>query len=297
MKQILAYAQLLRLPNVFTALADILLGWLAVSAHGPALAAGTLPGLLAASACLYLAGMVLNDFFDVVQDRHERPFRPIPSGRVFRRTAGLIGLALLLTGVVCAWRIGEAPLRIALLLAGCILAYDGGLKRFWFGPIVMGGCRFLNVLLGCSASEAFPAGWMFHMATVVGIYIVGVTLFARAEAGTSRKPTLWLAVGIMALAPLLAVILPAVWWEPSSRWEWLVYPYALIGWTIAMGIPIQKALTQPEPKFVQAAVKRCIFGLIVLDALLAMAVFGGSGLLIVLLIAPAVVLGKWVYST
>jgi 4-hydroxybenzoate polyprenyltransferase len=297
MKQFLAYAQLLRLPNVFTALADILLGWLAVSAHGPALPAGTLPGLLAASACLYLAGMVLNDFFDVVQDRRERPFRPIPSGRVFRRTAGLLGLGLLLAGVGCAGAVGEVPLRLAVILAVCILAYDGGLKRFWFGPVVMGGCRFLNVLLGCSASTAFPAGWMFHLAAVVGIYIVGVTLFARAEAGMSGKPALWLGAGIMTLAPLLAVILPVVWWETSDRWEWLVYPYALIGWTIGMSIPIQKALIQPEPQFVQAAVKRCIFGLIVLDALLAMAVFGGSGLLIVLLIAPAVVLGKWVYST
>src|SRR5262249_61032160 len=60
------YAQLIRLPNVFTALADICLG---------ALAVGALPGrwlpftfLLLASACLYSAGMVWNDYFDFEQD-------------------------------------------------------------------------------------------------------------------------------------------------------------------------------------------------------------------------------------
>ena len=82
MSRIRAYAQLVRLPNVFTALADICLG---------ALVAGTtdVPRMafvcvLLASACLYSGGMVWNDFFDVEQDRRERPFRPLPSGRISR---------------------------------------------------------------------------------------------------------------------------------------------------------------------------------------------------------------------
>jgi len=95
-----AYAQLLRLPNVFTALADICLGWLV------ALASGT-PGtrwpsfvlLMCASASLYSAGMVWNDFFDVEQDRRERPFRPLPSGRVSQRKAALLATALLVAGL------------------------------------------------------------------------------------------------------------------------------------------------------------------------------------------------------
>jgi 4-hydroxybenzoate polyprenyltransferase len=297
MKQLQAYAQLLRLPNVFTALADILLGWLAVAAHGSVPSLSSLWGLLAASACLYMAGMVLNDFFDIAQDRRERPFRPLPSGRIHRITAGLLGVALLALGVLFSWGAGEHSALVAVLLASCILAYDGIMKRTWLGPLFMGGCRFLNVLLACSASHTFPEGWMWHLAAVVGIYIVGVTLFARTEAATTQRRMLWLATGIMALAPLLAVILPVLWWGTSDRWEALVFPYALIGWVFVLSIPIQKALANPEPPLVQAAVKRCIFGLIVLDALLALAVASGWGLLIVLLILPAIALGKWVYST
>src|SRR5262245_29074995 len=91
-----AYAQLIRLPNVFTAAADIVLGAVA----GVEFAGGALPQwwqaklglLLAASACLYSGGMVWNDFFDLKQDKRERPFRPIPSGRIRRRTAGWLGV-------------------------------------------------------------------------------------------------------------------------------------------------------------------------------------------------------------
>src|SRR5689334_20957937 len=100
MRNYLAYAQLVRLPNVFTALADITLG---------ALAADALPGqwlsfliLLLASACLYCGGMVWNDFFDIEQDLRERPFRPLPSGRVTRGRAALLGTALLAAGVALA---------------------------------------------------------------------------------------------------------------------------------------------------------------------------------------------------
>jgi 4-hydroxybenzoate polyprenyltransferase len=297
MKHIKAYAQLLRLPNVFTACADIFLGWLAVSAQGSVLPFSSLWLLLLSSACLYSAGMVLNDFFDVEQDRQERPFRPIPSGRIARGTAGFLGCGLLLLGLGATWMAGENSFFVAVILGGCILAYDGGVKRTWLGPLVMGSCRFLNVLLGCSAGSAFLAGWMIHLAAIVGIYIVGVTLFARSEAGKSKKAVLWSAVGVMAAASVLAVILPVVWWGTSDRWEWIVFPYALIGWVLFLALPIQRALEQPEPSNVQAAVKRSIFGLIVLDAILAFALYGSTGLLILLLLVPAVILGRFVYST
>ena len=88
--KLLAYVQLMRLPNVFTALADVVMGYLFT--HNPDEGAGTLVGaipLLVATALMYSAGMVLNDVFDVEVDRVERPERPLPSGRVpVRRCAG-----------------------------------------------------------------------------------------------------------------------------------------------------------------------------------------------------------------
>jgi 4-hydroxybenzoate polyprenyltransferase len=71
-----AYLQLVRLPNVFTAMADILLGFLLTHRRLDPWPQFAL--LLVASCLLYLAGMVLNDYFDREQDARERPFRPIP---------------------------------------------------------------------------------------------------------------------------------------------------------------------------------------------------------------------------
>ena len=52
-----------------------------------------------------------------------------------------------------------------------------------------------------------------------------------------------------------------------------------------------------EPRFVQAAVKRSVLGLIFLDAILASSLAGVAGLLIALLFLPARFLGRWIYST
>ena len=80
--RILAYLRLLRLPTLFTALADIFLGFLLthstlISDEGPNPLTSFLL-LCLASAGLYLSGMVFNDYFDRLIDAQERPTRPIP---------------------------------------------------------------------------------------------------------------------------------------------------------------------------------------------------------------------------
>lgn len=293
------YAQLVRLPNVFTALADITLG---------ALAAGALPGrwlafglLLATSACLYCAGMVWNDFFDVEQDTRERPHRPIPSGKVSRQTAAMLGTMLFLVGVNAAVLAGltyptfhALPLVLALLLIPTILLYDGWLKHTPTGPLAMGACRFLNVLLGLSIAEPWVGGWGVHLAFVVGLYIVGVTWFARTEAKRTKQSSLIGAACVMLAALLFALPLPAYFPPDTSS---VLFPYLLVLLGFAVGLPATQAIMNPTPPLVQAAVKRAIMGLVLLDAVLATAIAGPIGLLILLLLPPALLLGRWLYST
>lgn len=52
-----------------------------------------------ASVSLYAGGVVLNDYFDREIDAKERPERPIPSGKVSKEFALLMGTILLLIGV------------------------------------------------------------------------------------------------------------------------------------------------------------------------------------------------------
>jgi 4-hydroxybenzoate polyprenyltransferase len=79
----LPWLRLMRLPNLATAAADSMAGYLVVSGlqavQWPPAAC-----LLAVLASLgfYAAGMVLNDVYDVAIDRAERPERPLPSGAI-----------------------------------------------------------------------------------------------------------------------------------------------------------------------------------------------------------------------
>ncbi len=300
MSRLPVYAQLVRLPALPTALADICLGALAVGA----LPARWLPFLLLAlaSACLYSGGMVWNDFFDVEQDKRERPFRPIPSGKVSRRAAGLFGAALLTGGVLAALLAGSvlaaqvegarplAPTALALGLVEAILLYDARLKRTWAGPLGMGACRFLNVLLGISISGTAPGPQALHLGVIVGLYIVGVTWFARTEARTSSQASLTGAAAVMLAAFALALPLPVLR-QPQQATAW-AFPYLLVAVGFVVGLPVARAIGKPVPSLVQEAVRRSLMGLILLDAVLATALVSWAGLAILILLAPALYLSR-----
>lgn len=294
--RMLDFARLVRLPNVFTAMADICLG---------ALVTGALPDrlypflcLLLASALLYSAGMVWNDYFDVAQDKRERPFRPLASGRVSVATARTLGSLLLGFGLLFAYLGARNAFPIALALAAAILLYDGILKRTWAGPVMMGTCRFLNVLLGLSVTGGAPGTWGVALALVVGVYIIGVTWFARTEAHISNQNMLILGAAFMLAGLLLALTVPPLAQEAGLATNTaLLFPYLLAAFGFYVGRAVVEAIRHPIPKRVQAAVKRSILGLVVLDAILATGLAGLVGLALLLLLVPSYVLGRWVYST
>jgi 4-hydroxybenzoate polyprenyltransferase len=329
MNSLLPYAQLVRLPNTFTALADILLGALAtrfLSDRGSwflkSLFGDDKSGLanisqemrnwcllfclLTASTFLYWSGMIWNDYFDLDQDRKERPGRPLASGRVSPRTARLLAGALMGAGVLLAaladflsptGRWVSTPIAVALVIS--IFLYDGVLKATFAGPIVMGLCRSLNILLGLSVVGAWPPFWGWLIAIVIGIYIGGVTWFARTEATVSSQPMLVGAAIAILASLLLALTVPALALE-SPRGEYepsRLFLYLLTLFGAYLGVAVIAAIRRPDPTQVQPVVKRAILGLVVLDALLASAFVGSFGLLLAVLVIPGLFLGRWLYST
>jgi heme O synthase-like polyprenyltransferase len=298
-----AVLELMRVPNVFTAVADILLGYLFTHAELEPWQLVTL--LIGSSALLYSAGMVLNDLFDRQQDAAERPGRPIPSGRVSTAGAGRLGFGMLAAGVVlaitAAWLSAEwRPAGVAVALAVMIVLYDGVLKRTPLAPLAMGSCRMLNVLLGMSlAAGAWqPVNWL--VAAGVGLYIVGVTWFARTEAKVSNRwqlcgATLVMlaAMGVMASFPRWATGDEALPLKVPERWEAFWGMIALlIGWRCGL------AVFDPRPVVVQAAVKNCIFSLIIIDAAASLTVQDVPHASIILaMLFPTMLLGYLFYST
>lgn len=300
-----AYLELLRVPNVFTAMADVAMGVLFVRAIATPIDGWMLGLLLAASSMLYASGVVLNDVFDLEHDAEHRPERPLPSGRVSLAAARWLGWQLLCIGVVSACVAGFItgnfrPGIIAAVLAGCIVLYNTVARQTPAGPVVMGACRMLNVLLGMSVT-AVPLGaehWM--VAGGIGTYIAGVTLFARRE--STRSSRMQLAAGT--IVTILGIVLFAGFTEYSDqvvpllqqqpqRWTLLMTILSLlIGWRMV------RAIIEPSGAMVKAAVTQCILSLVLLDAAACYAVRGMfPAAMILLLLIPAIVFGRWIEST
>ncbi|MGW5973761.1 SCO3242 family prenyltransferase [Streptomyces sp. NPDC055186] len=171
-----AWAELLRLPALFTVPGDALAG---------AAAAGARPGprtLLAigSSLCLYEAGMALNDWADRAEDAVERPHRPLPSGRVRPAAALTAAGALTGAGLALAAGAGRPALAVAAPLAATVWAYDLALKHTPAGPAAMAAARGLDLLLGAAATggntrAALPS------AALLGTHTLAVTAVSRRE--------------------------------------------------------------------------------------------------------------------
>nr|WP_055696157.1 UbiA family prenyltransferase [Streptomyces prasinopilosus] len=171
-----AWAELLRLPALFTVPGDALAG---------AAATGARPGprtLLAigASLCLYEAGMALNDWADRAEDAAERPHRPLPSGRIRPAAALTAAGALTGAGLALAAGAGRPALAVATPLAATVWAYDLALKHTPAGPAAMATARALDLLLGAAATgggtrAALPS------AALLGTHTLTVTAVSRRE--------------------------------------------------------------------------------------------------------------------
>ncbi len=255
MRRIKPYLQLVRLPNLFTAAADPLAGWLLV---GGALGDVTAwAPLVAAGVVTYAAGMVLNDVFDFEVDRVERPARPLPSGRVSRRLAAIAGFALLASGPALASISGVPALAVASVLAICVLAYDAGLKRTVLGPEVMGACRGLNLLLGMTGDTRLggPPAWL--AASAFGLFVCGITWISRDEArvevsrGRRRGVVAGMVTQDLALLGLLAA---CVRWIPvaddePSRTALILWGLLVLGvtaWAVNRAVPARSATRRPR---------------------------------------------------
>ena len=249
--------------------------------------------------------MVFNDYFDIEQDKRERPHRPLASGRILAGTAFRLAMFLMVLGLMFAsladWVGGNAGWRAffaAIALCVAILLYDGWLKATRAGPFIMGSCRFFNVLLGLSIAPEPIAAWGVALALVLGVYVTGVTWFARTEAHISNQSMLMVGAAFMLTGLIIALAVPPLAERAGLAPHTAVaFPYMLTAFGCYVGTAVVRAIRRPMPRRVQAAVKRALLGLIVLDAILATAMAGLAGLVLLVLLLPAHLLGRWLYST
>jgi 4-hydroxybenzoate polyprenyltransferase len=274
------YLELLRPANVVTAVADVLAGYaVAGRANSPAL-----PWLLTATVCLYAGGVVLNDFFDRELDALERPERPIPSGRVPARQAAALGTALLAGGVVEAAQGTSAAGAVAAAIALFVVLYDARTKRHAIaGPVNMGLCRGLNLLLGVAAVPAALAGnWPIALISVV--YIAAVTTVSRGEVHGGKAGAA--AFALISLGGVLAALTVIGLDAGGSGQTLALVLTALLGYRV---LPrFWQVYRDPGPLVIRRAVKAGVLSLVLVDAAISAAYAGplyGAAVLATALVA------------
>jgi 4-hydroxybenzoate polyprenyltransferase len=273
------YLELLRPANVVTAVADVLAGYaVAGRANAP-----VLPWLLTATVCLYAGGVVLNDFFDRGLDAVERPERPIPSGRVPAPRAAALGAAFLAAGVIAAAQGTWAAAAIAAAIVVLVVLYDARVKRHAIaGPVNMGLCRGLNLLLGVAAVPAALAGsWPIALISVV--YIAAVTTVSRGEVHGGKAGGA--AFALISLVGVLAA-LTVIGLDAGGRGISALVLTALLGYRVLP--PFWRVHNDPQPLVIRRAVKTGVLSLVFVDAAISAAYAGplyGAAVLATALVA------------
>ena len=313
--QLRAWAQLVRIPNTLTACADVLAGFTIVAGawwhiSGIALA---LVALSIASICLYWAGMVLNDVNDIDIDRAQRRNGPLVLGTIAIGTAKTTGWSLLISGVglagISAYLLpttdSAAPLWsvliTALILAIAIVAYDSSLKAKPIGPLLMGLCRGLNLLLGVSLGVCFrwPAelDWFCIIFATAGhvSFVAGITLAARREGIMQQSPVRLMASWFVSLFGVLMIALCSLWsvgrelrLDPNTLFPLLV-GLLMLPWLRRAIVSIH----MPGVGTLVPAIKQAILTIIFLDAALALQ-YGGNvpGMIVCGLAIPTLALSR-----
>jgi 1,4-dihydroxy-2-naphthoate octaprenyltransferase len=287
-KKLIGFLRLTRPANIVTAISDILAG-AAIAGYAGGIAELPLVLLLIlATIGLYGGGVVFNDVFDAALDRVERPERPIPSGLITEREGSILGLSLLIAGVSAAIGVSTYPSgMIAFAIALAALIYDKwGKHHRILGPLNMGLCRGLNLLLGISLVPEVLNHYGY-VAVIPVIYIAAITMISRGEVHGGKSKV------ILFAAFLYLVVIASILFVSIEHGNSTYAVFFLVIFSSLIYPPLLRAFRQPVGPNIGKAVKAGVLSLIVMNASWA-AAFGGfyPALVIILLLPISILLAK-----
>jgi 4-hydroxybenzoate polyprenyltransferase len=288
-QKIIGYFRLMRPANIVTAVADILAG-IAISGfflQNNLADLSSMVWLILSTIGLYGGGVVMNDVFDAELDKIERPERPIPSGLISKSEGAGLGITLLIVGVAFGFLVSVLSGALALAIAVAALVYNRWSKHHSFlGPLNMGLCRGLNLLLGLSIiSEQLAEYWYLGIVPVV--YIAAITMVSQGEVYGGKRATLYVAAFFYLLA-MTGILIASV-----ARDQFVTTLGFIILWALMVFMPLRNAIRQPVGKMLGKAVKAGVLALILMNAAWA-AAFGVTylALIIVLLLPLSIMMAK-----
>ena len=287
MNKFLGYLRLMRPANVVTAVADVLAGVAIAGYFSVEISIVPIVLLCLSTIGLYSGGIIMNDVFDADLDAKERPERPIPSGLISKKAATIFGCIFLFIGIFTAGLYHSSSQYLAVAIMICALVYNRFLKHnLILGPINMGLCRGLNLLLGISIIPSEIQHWWF-LAILPIVYIGAITMISRGEVHGGSKKTLYFA------ALLYTVVIAAIITLARIKGNLLNALIFILPFAVMIFSPLLMAIQKPIGKYIGQAVKSGVIALILMNAAWASA-FGifNVAIFIVILLPVSVLLGK-----
>ena len=209
---------------------------------------------------LYGGGVVFNDIFDADLDRLERPERPIPSGLISLKEAVTLASLFLIFGIFAAFLVNLTCGLLAISITLAALVYNKwGKHQPFIGPVNMGLCRGLNLLLGIGILPLAIFQW-WYIAVVPIIYISSITMISRGEVHGSKRTPLYFA------ALLYMLVIGFILYFAFTKGMLLLTLFFIFPFAWMIFKPLWTAVGDPVGSNIGKAVKAGIISLIVMDA-------------------------------
>jgi 4-hydroxybenzoate polyprenyltransferase len=305
------YLRLVRLPNVFTLPSNILAGYFALVM--PVHASMIQLSLLASSSILlYISGIVFNDYFDIETDLKERPYRPLPSGRIAKRTAFTIGVvSMILANLIAIFGAGLASCIVSSLISLVVIAYDYKLKKTNVGPIAIGLARSLNIILGASPSLylVFQNYNLLERLIFISLaafaYIFSISLLSRKEVelDTEQKEQQKITqtnrnAVATSFSIVFGIILSFILIFSLGIFSVELFINLILFSTIMITILFEQVRLHYSSSSLQHGIKYMVIAIIAFDSISISGVAGlYYGLSVLILVIPAIILSRRLYVT
>jgi 4-hydroxybenzoate polyprenyltransferase len=322
------YLLLIRVPNLFTVPSNILVGYFATISTVNA-DVDQLLSLIVSSVLLYVSGIVLNDYFDINVDRKERPSRPLASGLITKRSALLLAVISIVAGNILALSVSWPSFIISGSLTLVIFAYNYRLKRNAISnPLAMGLARFLNVVLGGSPALGLVLTndlILFFVGYCLFLYIAAISLLSRKEVSDTIiffSRSSWIPIVLSASTIVLIIVSILVvgiygYFRFDFIFSLIIFSCVMSGTFLRLCVTLKRLTesTGEKPykmneegvrdidgmgasREIQRTIKTMILSIIILDSIFLSGLVGiYTGLVVLLLVIPPIVLGRKLYVT
>jgi len=173
------YVELTRPHNLLATALTTLVGWLSVGIFSQQEILNPIYPLL--TVCLVAAGgYVINDYFDAEVDSVNKPYRPIPSGRVSRRGAAVFSLLLAIIGVALSLTSGMLTFGFAVFNAALVFAYSYKIKEWGFiGNAVVAFQGAASIIYGALALAEYQGDVTLMKYSLIPALYAFLLLLAR----------------------------------------------------------------------------------------------------------------------